>query len=136
VRYLDRTMTAVLVASMVLVLFVMTARAWGAEVEITLNWSPPASGGPVAAYEVTCTGDIPVSTTTTETSVTAGGEFESGVISGACEVRAVNAAGPGPAATAAYSLDLNITLPPGPPTDFTLQFNCSVSSGLVTCEQV
>lgn len=117
-----------------------------AEVELTLDWAAPVDGGPVDGYAVTCTGDIPVDESTAETSLTASGQFDSGTVSGNCEVRAFNQQiDPvtseiftqfGPAAAASYSFALDITAPPGAPTNFTISFECSAVDGVVTCEQV
>lgn len=133
---LEKLVHGALIVALLVVLALIAAPAMAAEVEITLDWWAPIDGGPVAGYAVACTGDIPVDQSTAQTSLTASGEFDSGTVAGNCEVRAFNAAGFGPAAAASYSLTLDVTLPPGAPTNFTISFECSVLDGVVSCEQV
>lgn len=145
-RNIGKLVHVALTLAFVAILASIPMMAQAAEVGLTLEWAAPVDGGPVDGYAVTCTGDIPVDESTAETSLTASGQFDSGTVSGNCEVRAFNQQiDPvtseiftqfGPAAAASYSFALDITAPPGAPTNFTISFECSAVDGVVTCEQV
>lgn len=135
-RNIGKLVHVALTLAFVLILASIPMMAQAAEVALTLEWAAPSDGGPADGYAVVCTGDIPVDESTAATSLTASGEFDSGTVAGDCEVRAFNAAGFGPAASASYALTLDVMVPPGAPTNFTISFECTVVDGVAVCEQV
>jgi hypothetical protein len=109
-----------------------------AQAQMTINWNAPITGGPVDDYALTCTGSFPIDTITTGTSHTSAPiDVTNGQqLSGSCSLTARNAIGASPAATADYLYSVAVSVPPGPPTDFTITLDCTMVDGVVSCEQV
>lgn len=129
---------ALLFLAVVCAIFVSTAKASDATVELRLAWDAPTTGGPVADYDLVCTGDIPASAVTLQTEYTAGpATFTGGTISGDCRIAARGPGGTGPAVEVAWSYSIDIVPPaPGPVENFRITLDCTIAEGTVTCEQV
>lgn len=117
-------------------LLCLSSVAMAANVEFNLSWSAPGTGGPVTDYHAVCVDSAGATVLDAVTASTSASGTASNVPSGvgSCSVVARGPGGESEAVTASWSLD--ITAPPGPPTNFTITLNCSVVDGSVVCEQV
>lgn len=116
------------------ILFSIPAQA--ADVDFTLTWSAPTTGGPVDSYAATCTDSAGTTVLDVATATTAAAGNAQNVAEGAgsCSVVAIGPGGTSTPAVAAFSI--GVTLPPGPPQDVTITLQCTVADGVAVCEQV
>ena len=114
----------------------LSGLAHAATVDFSLSWTAPTTGGPVTDYRAVCVdsaGGTVLDAVTAGTTVT-GTAFDVPPGAGSCSVTARGPGGESDAVVAGWSLD--ITAPPGAPTNFTITLDCSVVDGSVSCEQV
>lgn len=125
-----------LTLAFVAILISIPLQAKAADVEFTLSWSAPITGGPVDSYAATCTdaaGTTVLDAATTETTAAANA-LNVAEGAGTCSVVAIGPGGTSTPAVAAFSI--GVTLPPGPPQDVTITLQCTVADGVAVCEQV
>ncbi len=116
--------------------FLLSCTLHAATVDFSLSWDAPITGGPVTDYRAVCTdsaGATVLDAVTAGTTAT-GTAFDVPPGAGSCSVVARGPGGESDAVVAGWSLD--VTAPPGSPTNFTITLNCSVVDGSVSCEQV
>lgn len=127
---------AALTLAFLAVLISIPLQAKAADVEFTLSWSAPITGGPVDSYSAVCVdseGATVLDVATADTSA-AGNATDVAEGAGTCSVVAIGPGGTSEPALAAFSI--GVTLPPGPPQDFTITLQCTVTDGVAVCEQV
>ena len=119
-----------------LVLSTLAAAAWATSVEFDLSWTEPTTGGPVHGYTARCvdsSGQVVIDLVS-NTTAASGSASNVAQGTGFCEISATGPGGVSAPAVASWSLQ--VTAPPGVPTEITITLRCVVESGVAVCEQV